>query len=61
MTGTSISVHGKTISIIGAFEQVKTARTAVEMLVNGVSHETVYSFLDKKKRESKQDLLGYYS
>ncbi len=61
MTGTSISVHGKTISIIGAFEQVKTARTAVEMLVNGVSHETVYSFLDKKKRESKQDLIGYYS
>jgi ribosomal RNA assembly protein len=61
MTGTSISVHGKSISIIGSFEQVKTARTAVEMLVNGVSHETVYSFLDKKKRESKQDLIQYYS
>ena len=60
MTGTSISVHGKTISIIGAFEQVKTARTAVEMLVNGVPHETVFSFLDKKKRESKQDVIGYY-
>lgn len=61
MTGTSISVHGKTISIIGPFEQVKTARTAIEMLVNGVSHETVYSFLDKKRRESKQDVIGYYS
>jgi len=60
MTGTSISVHGKTISIIGEFEQVKTARTAVEMLVNGVPHETVYSFLDKKKREAKQDLMGSY-
>jgi ribosomal RNA assembly protein len=61
MTGTSVSVHGKTISIIGPFEQVKTARTAIEMLVNGVPHETVYSFLDKKKREAKQDILGYYS
>jgi ribosomal RNA assembly protein len=60
MTGTSISVHGKAISVIGPFEQVKTARTAVEMLVNGVPHETVYSFLDKKKREAKQDVIGYY-
>ncbi|MDD1679929.1 MAG: KH domain-containing protein [Methanomicrobiales archaeon] len=60
MTGTSISVHGKTISLIGPFEQVKVARTAIEMLVNGVPHETVYSFLDKKKRESKQDLIAYY-
>jgi ribosomal RNA assembly protein len=60
MTGTVISVHGKTVAIIGAVEQVKTARTAVEMLLNGVPHETVYSFLDRKKREAKQDLLGTY-
>jgi ribosomal RNA assembly protein len=61
MTGTSISVHGKTISLIGPFERVKIARTAIEMLVNGVPHETVYSFLDKKKRESKQNIIEYYT
>jgi len=60
MTGTAISVHGKTVAIIGAVEPVKTARTAVEMLLNGVPHETVFSFLDRKKREAKQDLLGTY-
>jgi ribosomal RNA assembly protein len=60
MTGTAISVHGKTVAIIGGIEQVKTARTAVEMLLNGVPHETVFSFLDRKKREAKQDLLGTY-
>jgi ribosomal RNA assembly protein len=60
MTGTAISVHGKTVAIIGSVEQVKTARTAVEMLLNGVPHEAVYAFLDRKKREAKQDLLGSY-
>jgi len=60
MTGTAISVHGKTVAIIGGVEQVKTARTAVEMLLNGVPHEAVFAFLDRKKREAKQDLLGSY-
>ncbi len=60
MTGTALSVHGKGVAIIGSFEQVKTAKTAVEMLVNGVPHETVFSFLEKKKREAKQDLVQYY-
>jgi len=60
MTGTAISVHGKTVAIIGGVEQVKTARTAVEMLLSGVPHETVFAFLDRKKREAKQDLLGTY-
>lgn len=60
MTGTLISVYGKTVSIIGFAEQIKTARTAIDMLLNGVPHETVFSFLDKKKREAKQDMLGSY-
>lgn len=60
MTGTALSIYGKTIAIIGPFEQVKTARTAIEMLINGVPHEAVYAFLDKKKREAKQDLVKYY-
>lgn len=60
MTGTSISVFGKTVAIIGLFEHVKLARTAVEMLINGAPHETVYSFLDRRRREAKQDLAKYY-
>jgi ribosomal RNA assembly protein len=60
MTGTAISVHGKTVAIIGGVEQLKTARTAVEMLLSGVPHEAVFAFLDRKKREAKQDLLGTY-
>ncbi|MDH7593278.1 MAG: KH domain-containing protein [Methanomicrobiales archaeon] len=60
MTETSISIFGKTVAIIGLFEQVKLARTAVEMLINGAPHETVYSFLDRRRREARQDLVKHY-
>ncbi len=60
LTHTEISVHGKTISIIGGVESNQIAREAIEMLIRGISHETVYSFLDKKRREMKQDMISYY-
>jgi ribosomal RNA assembly protein len=61
MTSTEISVHGKTVAIIGLPDQVETARKAVEMLIQGVPHEHVYGFLDRKKKEAKQAMLEYYS
>ncbi len=60
MTGTQISIYGKTVSIIGMPDQIRIARTAIEMLLSGVPHETVFSFLDKKRREAKQEMLEYY-
>ena len=61
MTNTEISVHGKTVAIIGLPEQSETARKAVEMLIQGVPHENVYAFLDRKKKEAKREMLEYYS
>lgn len=61
MTTTEISVQGKTVAIIGLPDQVETARKAVEMLIQGVPHEHVYAFLDRKKKEAKQAMLEYYS
>lgn len=60
MTETLISVYGKTIAIIGLADKLKVARTAIDMLLSGVPHETVFSFLDKKKREAKEDMIDYY-
>ncbi|MDD1728726.1 MAG: KH domain-containing protein [Methanospirillum sp.] len=60
LSSTEISVYGKTVAIIGMIDQVKVAREAIEMLINGVSHESVFAFLDRKKRELKQDMLNYY-
>ena len=41
-------------------EQVKDARTAVEMLIRGVPHEAVFAFLDRKRKEAQADLISYY-
>ena len=60
MTGAILSVQGKTVAIIGMMDQVKNARTAVEMLVEGLPHATVFSFLERKKKEAKFDMLDYY-
>jgi len=60
MTDVEISVFGKTIALIGYPEALKTARAAIDMLIEGVPHENVFAFLDRKKKESKQDMISYY-
>jgi ribosomal RNA assembly protein len=51
LTGTHVSVYGKTIAIIGEVEQAAIARTAVEDLLSGSTHATVYKYLERKKKE----------
>jgi len=49
-TETKISIYGKTICIIGRWDRIMHARKAIEMLLNGSLHNTVYRFLAKVKR-----------
>ncbi len=46
-TNTDISVYGKTVGIIGHVEDVELARKAIEMLLTGAKHGTVYQFILK--------------
>ena len=57
LTGTNVSVYGHTVGIIGTVEQVQIAREAIEMLVKGSMHGTVYRFLQRKRRELKKRKL----
>jgi len=57
LTDTNVSVYGHTVSIIGSVEQVQIARDAIEMLVKGSMHGTVYRFLHRKRRELKKKKL----
>ena len=50
LTGTFISVYGKTIAIIGVVDSVVTAKRAVESLLTGSKHATVYKWLEKQRR-----------
>lgn len=60
MTGTRISVYGKTVAIIGLPDQAADAHTAISMLINGSEHNTVFNFLDRKRKEAKMDIMTYY-
>jgi len=45
-----ISIYGKTIGIIGKWDRVVTAKKAIEMILSGSLHATVYRFLEKQRR-----------
>ncbi|MBN2881713.1 RNA-processing protein [Candidatus Woesearchaeota archaeon] len=51
LTECSISVYGKTIGIIGKIEMVPIAKKAIESLLTGSPHASVYSWLERKRRE----------
>jgi ribosomal RNA assembly protein len=53
MTGVDVSVYGKTVALIGNMEHVHLAKEAVEMILEGARHKSVYAFLEKKSREMK--------
>lgn len=55
MTGTLISVSGHTISIIGTFEGVSNAKDALEKLISGRQHDTVYKFLRRRRAQAKKE------
>ena len=54
LTGAYVSVYGHTVAIIGGMEQVQVAEEAIQMLIEGRMHSTVYRFLHRKKREMKR-------
>jgi ribosomal RNA assembly protein len=53
----NVSVYGHTVAIIGYPDQASVAREAVNMLIGGSLHGTVYRFLHKKRRELKKERL----
>lgn len=57
LTEANVAVYGHTVAIIGTIEQAQIAREAIEMLIKGNMHGTVYRFLHRKRRELKQKKL----
>jgi ribosomal RNA assembly protein len=57
LTEADAVVYGHTVGFIGTFEQVDAARNAVQMIIQGSEHHSVYAFLQKKRRELKKQEL----
>jgi ribosomal RNA assembly protein len=57
LTETNMCVYGYTVGLIGDVEQVQAAKEAIQMLIRGSLHSTVYRFLHRKRRELKKRKL----
>ena len=55
LTGAAISVSGHTVSIIGGYEAVSMAKDALEKLIKGRQHGTVYKFLRRRRQEINKE------
>ncbi|MFW5852574.1 MAG: KH domain-containing protein [Nanoarchaeota archaeon] len=53
LTKSNVSVYGKTICIIARSENASIAKRAVEMIIEGRPHSTVYRFLESKRKDMR--------
>jgi ribosomal RNA assembly protein len=59
MTGVDVSVYGHTVAVIAASFQLPVAVEALEMLLRGSEHSTVYRFLERKRAELRPYEMGF--
>ena len=53
-THCDLAIYGHTVGIIGELEDLGTATRAVDMLLSGAEHASVYSFLENQRRKAKK-------
>ena len=54
LTGVHVTVYGKTIGLIGELEALPDARKAVESLLSGQPHASVYKWLEQRRKEQRK-------
>jgi ribosomal RNA assembly protein len=55
LTECLISIYGSTVAMIGSYEMLPVAREAVEMLIDGAFHKTVWNHLYAYRRKMKKE------
>jgi len=60
MSGARLVIGDRHVAIVGDYEQVRVAREAVEMLIRGRQHRTVYDFLRRMRRELERRRLDLW-
>ena len=55
LTECQISVYGGTVALIGPYEMLQVAKEAVEMLLNGSFHKTVWNHLYAYRRKMRKE------
>ena len=55
LTNTSITVYGKTVTIIGKSDEVFIAKQAVEKMLSGAPHGNVYKFIATQTKKLAEE------
>lgn len=55
LSGCSASVYGSTVALIGTERQLERGTRAVELLLRGSEHSTVFHMLARQRREDAQE------
>ncbi len=56
-TGAHIIVYGKTIGVIGKLDVMEMTRTALDMMLKGARHVTVFKYLDKENQKRMREVM----
>lgn len=55
-----VSIYGNTVCIIGTPMELSIARRAVQMILEGSEHSTVYGYLESKRTDIKKRKSGFF-
>lgn len=59
LTDSKIAIYGHTVSVISNIVKINFLQKAIDMLLSGSKHSTVYRFLEKQMKELKKQQLGF--
>ncbi len=59
LTGANMSIYGSTVSLIGNSVQLPVAKTAIEMILRGSEHSTVYRYLERSRAQLRIAEMGF--
>ena len=59
LTGANLSIYGSTVAIIGNSVQLPVAKKAVEMILRGSEHATVYRYLERSRATLRIAEMGF--
>ncbi|MGC8586915.1 MAG: KH domain-containing protein [Candidatus Micrarchaeia archaeon] len=54
-SGTNISVYGDTVSIIGALDDIKVAKAAINAIAEGSMHRKAYTLMQMEKEKLRRE------
>jgi ribosomal RNA assembly protein len=59
LTGANMSIYGSTVALIGNSVQLPIAKKAVEMILRGSEHATVYRYLERSRATLRISEMGF--